>query len=51
MYKQIGYNSARKGLEDSDTPHEKIYFTQRPTFVEDFEKWGELFHEVFVNRR
>ena len=51
MYKQIGYNSARKGLEDSDTPREKIYFTQRPTFVEDFEKWGELFREVFVNRR
>ena len=51
MYKEIGYNSARKGLEDSDTPRQKVYFTQRPTFVTDFEKWGELFREVFVNKR
>jgi iron(III) transport system substrate-binding protein len=51
MYKQIGYNSARKGLEDRDTPREKVYFTQRPTFVADFETWGELFREVFVNKR
>ncbi|MEA2989468.1 MAG: iron(III) transport system substrate-binding protein, partial [Alphaproteobacteria bacterium] len=51
MYQEIGYNSARRGLEDRDTPKEKIYFTQRPTFVEDFEKWGELFRDVFVNRR
>ena len=51
MYQEIGYNSARKGLEDRDTPKEKVYFTQRPTFVEDFEKWGELFRAVFVNKR
>jgi iron(III) transport system substrate-binding protein len=51
MYQGIGYNSARKGLEDRDTPMEKIYFTQRPTFVDDFEKWAELFRTVFVNKR
>jgi len=51
MYKDIGYNSARKGLEDRDTPREKVYFTQRPTFVEDFEAWGDLFRRVFVNKR
>jgi iron(III) transport system substrate-binding protein len=51
MYQEIGYNSARKGLEDRDTPKEKVYFTQRPTFVDDFEKWAELFRAVFVNKR
>ena len=51
MYQEIGYNSARKGLEDRDTPKEKVYFTQRATFVEDFETWAELFRAVFVNKR
>lgn len=51
LYQGIGYNSARTGLEDRDTPKEKVYFTQRPTFVEDFERWGELFRRVFVNKR
>jgi len=51
MYKEIGYNSARKGLEDRYTPKQKVYFTQRPTFVEDFETWGELFRTLYVNKR
>ena len=51
MYQEIGYNSARKGLEDRDTPKEKVYFTQRANFVEDFETWAELFRAVFVNKR
>jgi len=50
MYKEIGYNSARKGLEDRYTPKQKVYFTQRPTFVEDFEKWGDLFREIYINK-
>jgi iron(III) transport system substrate-binding protein len=50
MYRQIGYNSARIGLEDRDTPKQKVYFTQRPTFVEDFETWTALFQEIFVKK-
>ena len=51
MYQQIGYNSARAGLEDRDTPKEKVYFTQRPTFVKDFENWAALFQKLFINKQ
>lgn len=50
MYKEIGYNSPRKGLEDEDTPMQKIYFTQRATYIDDFDNWSRLFNEVFVKR-
>ena len=50
MYQGIGYNSARKGLEDHDTPREKVYFSQRPSFVGDFEVWADKFREIFVAR-
>lgn len=50
MYKEIGYSSPRKGLEDADTPAQKIYFTQRPTYLEDFDRWAALFSQVFVKR-
>jgi iron(III) transport system substrate-binding protein len=50
MYKHIGYSSARKGLEEGDTPKEKVYFSRRPTLFEDFEKWSVLFDRLFVKR-
>jgi iron(III) transport system substrate-binding protein len=50
MYKDIGYSSARKGLEDTDAPKEKVYMSRRPTIFEDFEKWNDLFNKLFVQR-
>jgi len=51
VFVRFPHSGGLKELEDRDTPKQKVYFTQRATFVEDFEKWGELFRAVFVNRR
>jgi hypothetical protein len=29
---------------------QKVYFTQLPTFFEDFETWTALFQEIFVKK-
>jgi iron(III) transport system substrate-binding protein len=50
MYMEIGYNSARKGLEDPDTPKQKVYFSTHPNYVEEFDHWAELWNKIFIKR-
>lgn len=50
MYKNIGYSSARKGLEEAGTPKQKVYFSRRPTLFKDFEEWSLIFDRLFVKR-
>lgn len=50
-YQKLGYASARKDLKNRQTPPKKLYLTNRPNFVTDFEKWVRLYREVFVRRK
>ena len=51
MYRDIGYDSARKDLRSPNEPTQKIYFTQRPHFFEEYEEWTRLFDSVFTRKR
>lgn len=51
MYQELGYDSARLDMKSPDTPTQKIYFSQEPSFFEDYERWTQLFHETFTQKR
>ena len=51
MYQELGYDSARLDMKSPDTPTQKIYFSQEPSFFEDYERWTQLFHEAFTQKR
>jgi iron(III) transport system substrate-binding protein len=51
LYKELGYSSARKGLEDADTPRQKVYLASRPRYMEEMEEWTTLFNKLFASRK
>jgi iron(III) transport system substrate-binding protein len=51
MYQELGYDSARKDMKSPDAPKQKIYFAQKPNFIEDYEKWTQLFDATFTRKR
>ena len=51
MYHELGYDSARTDIKGSRNPPEKIYLTNRPNYIEEFEQWNRLFQTVFLNRK
>ncbi len=50
MYQKLGYSSARKGMQGSGPAIEKIYLTNRPTYVQDYEAWSALTQQVFIKK-
>jgi iron(III) transport system substrate-binding protein len=50
LYQKLGYSSARKGLEPKDVKLEKYYLTNRPTYLQDYEKWSAL-TERFIMKK
>ena len=51
MYHALGYDSARTDIKGTRTPPQKIYLTNRPNYIEEFEQWNRLFQTVFLNRK
>ncbi len=51
MYRQIGYDSARRDMKSPDAPTQKIYFAQRPNFFDEYEEWTRLFDSAFTRKR
>jgi len=51
MYLELGYDTARTDMKNARNPPQKIYLTNRPNYIEEFEQWNRLFQAVFLNRR
>src|SRR5262249_39784324 len=51
IYRELGYDSPRVDMSRSRAPAQKLYLTNRPTFLADYETWSRLYQDVFVRRR
>ena len=51
MYHELGYDTARTDMKSARNPPQKIYLTNRPNYIEEFEQWNRLFQTVFLNRK
>lgn len=51
MYRELGYDSARTDLQSADRPPQKLYLTNRPNYIQEFERWNRLYQDVFLKRK
>jgi iron(III) transport system substrate-binding protein len=51
MYQTLGYDSARTDLKTAASPPEKLYLTNRPNYIEEFEQWNRLYQNLFLKRQ
>jgi iron(III) transport system substrate-binding protein len=50
LYEKIGYSSARNGMPSSEGEKlEKLYLTNRPTYLQDYERWTALTQKLIFN--
>jgi iron(III) transport system substrate-binding protein len=49
MLHDLGYLSARSDMPSGEYPGlQKLYLANRPTYLDDFEKWVKLYEQVFL---
>jgi iron(III) transport system substrate-binding protein len=47
MYRELGYVPSRNGMAPKDFPTlQKLYLTNRPNYVQEFEQWGALVQQT-----
>ena len=47
MYRELGYVPSRNGMAPKDLPAlQKLYLTNRPNYVEEFEQWAALMQQT-----
>ncbi|MEA2990419.1 MAG: iron(III) transport system substrate-binding protein [Alphaproteobacteria bacterium] len=51
LYQELGYDSPRRDSAKPGAAVEKLYLTNRPAFIREYEGWAKLYQEVFVRRR
>ncbi len=48
IYRELGYESSRTDMPPGDLPPvKKVFLTNRPTYMDDFEKWAQMFRTLF----
>jgi iron(III) transport system substrate-binding protein len=49
LYRDLGYMSSRTDMPASETPKlDKVFLTNRPNYIRDYEQWTRLFQEIFI---
>jgi ABC-type Fe3+ transport system substrate-binding protein len=49
MYLKLGYSPARSGMSDPHLPPiEKLYLTNRPTYLQEYDQWSALTSQTFL---
>ena len=51
LYQELGYDSARRDVAGPGAQVERLYLTNRPNFIRDYEDWAKLYQDTFVRRR
>ena len=51
VYQELGYDSARRAVAGPGAQVERLYLTNRPNFIRDYEDWAKLYQDTFVRRR
>jgi iron(III) transport system substrate-binding protein len=51
IYQDLGYDSARRDVPTSGAPVKKLYLSNRPNYIAEYEGWLKLYQDIFVRRR
>jgi iron(III) transport system substrate-binding protein len=53
LYQELGYDSPRTdaGKASAGAKLERLYLTNRPNYIREYEDWAKLYQDVFVRRR
>jgi iron(III) transport system substrate-binding protein len=51
LYQELGYDSPRADAPRAGAQVQKLYLTNRPNYLRDYESWARLYQEVFVRRK
>ena len=51
LYQELGYDSPRADAAHPGAQVQKLYLTNRPNYLRDYETWARLYQDVFVRRR
>ena len=53
LYQELGYDSPRTdaGKASAGARLERLYLTNRPGYIREYEDWAKLYQDVFVRRR
>ena len=52
LYRDLGYMSSRTDMPANETwTLQKVFLTNRPNYIEDYEQWTRLFQDLFVKGR
>jgi iron(III) transport system substrate-binding protein len=53
LYQELGYDSPRTdaGKASAGAKLERLYLTNRPGYIREYEDWAKLYQDVFVRRR
>ena len=51
LYQELGYDSPRADAAGTGARVQKLYLTNRPNYLGEYENWARLYQEVFVRRK
>jgi iron(III) transport system substrate-binding protein len=51
LYQQLGYDSPRSDAVGAGAKLQRLYLTNRPNYIREYEDWAKLYQDVFVRRR
>src|SRR4051794_11995245 len=51
LYQELGYDSPRSDVVGAGAKLEKLYLTNRPNYIREYEDWAKLYQDTFVRRR
>jgi iron(III) transport system substrate-binding protein len=51
LYRDLGYYSPRGDIGGPATAVQKLYLTNRPNYLRDYDAWSRLYQETFVRKR
>jgi len=51
LYQELGYDSPRSDAAGAGAKLDRLYLTNRPNYIREYEDWAKLYQDVFLRRR
>jgi iron(III) transport system substrate-binding protein len=51
LYRELGYDSPRTDIGGTSTDVQRLYLTNRPNYIREYESWARLYQDTFLRKR
>jgi iron(III) transport system substrate-binding protein len=51
LYRELGYDSGRTDMTGAGAQVQKLYLTNRASYIREYEDWAKLYQDTFLRRR